>query len=166
MIIAEIGWNFLGDLKLAKKMIDQVSDAGCKFVKFQLWDPKTLKEGPWDNDGRREIYNKSFLDEEKYGELYNYSKSKKLNCFASIFNHSSIKTLLKFSNKLIKIPSLEAYDLELIRKSLDSFESVKETIENTLTQDLDRKEVDACLHIVSECLSTLSQLNGAINYEN
>ena len=48
----------------------------------------------------------------------------------------------------------------------DSFESVKETIENTLAQDLDRKEVDACLHIVSECLSTLSQLNGAINYEN
>ena len=43
MIIAEIGWNFLGDLDLAKKMIDQVSDAGCKHVKFQLWDPKNLK---------------------------------------------------------------------------------------------------------------------------
>ncbi len=124
MIIAEIGWNFLGDLRLAEKMVDQASDAGCKFVKFQLWDPKNLKEGPWDKDGRREIYNKSFLDEEKYGELFNYSKSKNLNCFASIFNHSSIKTVLKFSNKFIKIPSLEAYDLELIRKSLDLFENV------------------------------------------
>ena len=60
----------------------------------------------------------------KYGKLFNYSKSKNLDCFASIFNHSSIDTLLKFSNKFIKIPSLEAYDLELIRKSLDLFENV------------------------------------------
>jgi sialic acid synthase SpsE len=124
MIIAEIGWNFLGDLSLAKEMIDQASDAGCKFIKFQLWDPKDLKEGPWDDDGRREIYNKSFLNEEKYSELFHYSYSKKLDCFASIFNHSSIDTLLKFSNKFIKIPSLEAYDLELIKKSLDLFENV------------------------------------------
>ena len=75
MIIAEIGWNFLGDLDLAKKMIDQVSDAGCKHVKFQLWDPKNLKNGPWDTDGRREIYNKAYLSEDKYRILYEYSKN-------------------------------------------------------------------------------------------
>ena len=61
MIISEIGWNFLGNLELAKKMIDASILSGCKFVKFQLWDPKNLKKGPWDNDGRREIYEKAFL---------------------------------------------------------------------------------------------------------
>ena len=60
MIIAEIGWNFLGDMSLAKKMIDYAKDAKCKYIKFQLWDPKYLKPGEWDNDGRREIYNKAY----------------------------------------------------------------------------------------------------------
>ena len=46
MIFAEIGWNFLGDLSLAKKMILAAKDSKCKVVKFQLWDPKFLKPGP------------------------------------------------------------------------------------------------------------------------
>ena len=58
-IVAEIGWNFLGNMKLAKEMISSVKNSGCNFVKFQLWDPKNLKEGPWDYDGRKEIYKNS-----------------------------------------------------------------------------------------------------------
>ena len=50
MIIAEIGWNFLGDLKLAKKMVDSAVEAGCKYIKFQIWDPKNLIDGPWDKE--------------------------------------------------------------------------------------------------------------------
>ena len=44
MIIAEIGWNFLGNLDLAKKMVDEAKNAGCKDIKFQLWDPKYLSQ--------------------------------------------------------------------------------------------------------------------------
>jgi len=124
MIIAEIGWNFLGDMNLAKKMIDDAKEANCKFIKFQLWDPKNLKPGEWDHDGRRDIYNKSYLDEAKFEELFNYCSSKDLNCFASIFNLEGIDTLLKFTSKYIKIPSLEAYDDEIIKKCLDSFENI------------------------------------------
>jgi len=60
-LIAEIGWNFLGNLNLAKKMIDEAKKSGADFVKFQIWNPKNLKEGDWDNDGRKEIYKKAFL---------------------------------------------------------------------------------------------------------
>ena len=100
MIISEIGWNFLGDIDLAKKMIDAAKNAGCNYVKFQLWNPKNLKSGTWDNDGRREIYNKSYLDEKKYHELYNYCESKNINCFASVFNDEGFKIL----NRLSKTP--------------------------------------------------------------
>ena len=124
MIIAEIGWNFLGDMSLAKKMIDDAKDSSCKFIKFQLWDPKNLKAGDWDTDGRREIYDKAFLNEEKYEELFNYCTEKNLVCFASVFNEAGIKILSKFSKKYIKIPSLEAYDLNMVKKSLDNFENV------------------------------------------
>ena len=124
MIISEIGWNFLGDIDLAKKMIDAAKNAGCNHVKFQLWNPKNLKPGTWDNDGRREIYNKSYLDKNKYHELYTYCESQNINCFASVFNEEGFKILLNYPKKFIKIPSLEAYDLNLIQRSLDNFENV------------------------------------------
>ena len=124
MIVAEIGWNFLGDLDLAKKMILSSKRAGCEYVKFQLWDPKNLKKGPWDNDGRREIYNKAYLTDAMYEELYNYSKSLDLKCFASVFSDEDYNRLLKIDNEFIKIPSPEAHDLDLIKKSVKDFKNV------------------------------------------
>lgn len=124
MIISEIGWNFLGDLELAKKMIDASILSGCNNVKFQLWNPNNLKKGPWDNDGRREIYKKTFLDYDKYHQLYSYAKSKHINCFASVFDDESFDILKKIDTKYIKIPSTEAHDINLIKKSLDNFENV------------------------------------------
>ena len=35
-LIAEIGWNFLGNLSLAKKMIISAKKSG-HYVKFQIW---------------------------------------------------------------------------------------------------------------------------------
>tara|TARA_B110000211_G_scaffold225711_1_gene278323 strand:- start:4653 stop:5447 length:795 start_codon:yes stop_codon:yes gene_type:complete len=124
MIISEIGWNFLGNLELAKKMIDASILSGCKFVKFQLWDPKNLKKGPWDNDGRREIYEKAFLDYERYYQLYSYAKSKNISCFASVFDNESFNILKSIDTKYIKIPSTEAHDIKLIKMSLDTFQNV------------------------------------------
>ena len=57
-IIAEIGWNHMGDLTLAKQMIQKAKDNGADYVKFQTWSVDRLKSGPWDNDGRTEIYKK------------------------------------------------------------------------------------------------------------
>ena len=124
MIIAEIGWNFLGNLELAKKMILAAKTSNCKAVKFQLWDPKYLKPGPWDKDGRREIYQKAFLNDEKFREIYEYSISQGLDCFASVFNMNDFDRLKRISNKYIKIPSPEVYDFKLIEKSLNSFQTV------------------------------------------
>ena len=124
MIIAEIGWNFLGDLDLAKKMILDAKNSGCKTMKFQLWNPKNLKPGPWDADGRREIYEKAYLNDEKFLELYQFSKENNLECFASVFNTTDYSILKKISNKFIKIPSTEAYDLDLIKSSINDFEKV------------------------------------------
>ena len=92
--------------------------SGCRDLEFQLWDPKYLKPGPWDNDGRRKICKKAYLDDDKYSELFNYSSKIGLNCFASVFNSSDYDRLKKVSTKFIKIPSPEAYDLELIEKLL------------------------------------------------
>ena len=124
MIVAEIGWNFLGDMDLAKEMVLSAKDAGCKYVKFQLWDPKNLKKGPWDEDGRRKIYDKAYLTDSMYKELYNYAKKLNLKCFASVFSENDYNRLLCIDNEFIKIRSPEAHDLNLINKSLKDFKNV------------------------------------------
>ena len=76
-IIAEIGWNHMGDINLAKKMITQAKVNGADMVKTQFFSTKNLKKGPWDNDGRKEIYEKAQLTLEKYKILKEFSKKKK-----------------------------------------------------------------------------------------
>ncbi len=124
MIIAEIGWNFLGNLNLAKKMIKSAKDNGADAVKFQLWNPNNLVPGSWDIDGRREIYNKAYINEQKFKLLYDFSKNLSIDCFASVFSEDELNTHLKISNKFVKIPSMEAYDLALIKKCLSKFDKV------------------------------------------
>ena len=77
-LIAEIGWNFLGNLKLAEKMIKSAKNNGADAVKFQIWDPKFLKAGKWDQDGRKQIYQKAYLDKDKYLKIKNICKKIKL----------------------------------------------------------------------------------------
>ena len=62
-ITAEIGINHNGDIKIAKKLIDIASDAGCDAVKFQkrsiekVYSQKTLdapRESPWGTTTREQ----------------------------------------------------------------------------------------------------------------
>ena len=64
-IIAEIGWNHLGNISLAKKMIKAAKKMELIIVNFKL-GMKNLKDGPWDTDGRRDIYKKAQLSEQNH----------------------------------------------------------------------------------------------------
>ena len=48
-------------------------------MQFQTWRVQNLKPGPWDSDGRREIYKKAELNKEDYIKLKKYVKNIKLN---------------------------------------------------------------------------------------
>ena len=49
-IVAEIGWNHMGDMNLAEKMIKNASKNGADYCKFQTWSVNNLKKGQWDID--------------------------------------------------------------------------------------------------------------------
>ena len=85
-LIAEIGWNHMGDMNLAEKMIKEASLAGVDYCKFQTWNVKNLKEGPWNTDGRLEIYKKAELSDEKHYELIKLCKKYNSNFLRSVFN--------------------------------------------------------------------------------
>ena len=117
-IIAEIGWNHMGDMDLAKKMIIAAKDSGADFAKFQTWSVKNLKPGPWDTDGRLEIYKKAELTKEKHHLLKNICDESGIQFLTSIFNLEDTIWLSELNNKIIKVPSHEVYNTELI-KNLD-----------------------------------------------
>ena len=97
IIVAEIGWNFLGNIKLAKKKITRAKASGADAVKFQLWNPKNLKPGAWDNDGRRKLYLKSYLDYKKFILLYRFSKKLVIECFGSVFSYQDLEKAMEDS---------------------------------------------------------------------
>ncbi len=125
MIIAEIGWNHMGDIELAKRMIDAAIRSGCAFVKFQVWSVDNLVAGPWDTDGRRQIYEKAELSTNQLLTLKSYCESHNIGFLVSIFSTKDIAKLDPLSLSSIKIPSTEAANQSLLEwVSLYGFDRV------------------------------------------
>jgi len=123
-VIAEIGWNHMGDMVLAKEMISAAADSGADFAKFQTWSVNNLKNGQWDNDGRLEIYKKSELTQDQHLELIQFCSSKNIDFLTSAFNINDVDWLSKMDIKNIKIPSHEVYNKSLIEKVDGLFDEV------------------------------------------
>ena len=123
-LIAEIGWNFLGDIKLAKKMIREAKNSGADSVKIQTFDCNNLRKGPWDHDGRRKLYKRSSMTLEKYKKLHEYAKQKKIIFFSSFFNRKDLIKYKSIDNYIIKIASSECTNIDLINLALKYFKNV------------------------------------------
>ncbi len=121
-LIAEIGWNHMGDMKLAKEMILAAKESGCDFAKFQTWSVDRLKPGVWDTDGRREIYEKAELDLDKHIELKEYCDGIGIRFMSSVFSIEDAKLLKQVVTDYVKIPSFESRNRELIHYCLKHFE--------------------------------------------
>ena len=53
-------------MRLAEKMISSAKKAELNFCKFQTWKVRRLLKGSWDTDGRKQIYDKAELTDEKH----------------------------------------------------------------------------------------------------
>ena len=122
--IAEIGWNFMGDLDLAQDMINDAADAGATTAKFQYWKPSKLKNGDWDLDGRREIYEQAKLNEEKILSLKKMCNLANIRFLISVFNADDAEELAALGLKSIKIPSHEIANKQLHLKCMEKFETI------------------------------------------
>ena len=112
-VIAEIGWNHMGNIEIAKKMIIAAKESGADYAKFQTWHVNNLKKGPWDNDGRREIYTKAELTNDKHHELIKICKEVGIPFLTSVFNPDDVEFISSLIDD-IKIPSSEMRNNKLI----------------------------------------------------
>ena len=121
-VIAEIGINHNGDIKLAKKMIDNSVDAGADAVKFQKRDIDMVysrefleshRESPWGKKQKDQKLGLEF-DENQYRIIDEYCKNKKIHWFASAWDLNSLKFLSKFDLKFNKVASAMIVDTKLL----------------------------------------------------
>jgi sialic acid synthase SpsE len=123
-IIAEIGWNHCGDMQLAKEMAKAARENGATYAKYQTWSVDRLKSGSWDEDGRRQIYEKAQLSEQDHIDLINYCNTIGIKFLSSVFSLADAELLVRLGCKEVKIPSFESRNIELIKYCDENFDVV------------------------------------------
>ena len=113
LIIAEIGINFEGNIRLAKKLIVDAKQAGADAVKFQVFETETL--GRDKNLKPSKFWGKLYLDDKKLNTLKEFAKKNKIELICSVFDKISLERVIKLRPKYIKIASSEMNNLELLR---------------------------------------------------
>lgn len=125
-VIAEIGINHNGDLKIAKQMVDAAVHAGVDAVKFQKRTPEIatpsdqktqMRETPWGYITYLEYRHKVEFNERQYYEIERYCREKGMTWLVSVWDQPSVEFMEKFDTPAYKIPSASLTDYNLIRKA-------------------------------------------------
>ena len=123
-LIAEIGINHNGNVKIAKQLIKNAKDCGFDSVKFQkrtiniVYDEKTLdtlRESPWGKTTREQKLGLEF-EKPEYDEIDKYCKELNIDWFASAWDIESLKFLENYNLKYHKIASAMIVDHKFLNE--------------------------------------------------
>lgn len=123
-IIAEIGINHNGSMKICKELISLAHSAGCNAVKFQKRDIDTVytqeflsmpRESPWGTTQRDQKMGLE-LGEEDYREISDFCKDLGIDWFVSCWDTGSQKTMRKFGTPYNKVASPMIVDQDLLKE--------------------------------------------------
>ena len=152
-IIAEIGINHNGDMKVAKKLIDIAAVAGCDAVKFQKRNPDVcvpehqkdvMRDTPWGEMTYLEYKYKVEFGKEEYDEIDSYCKTQGIKWSASPWDRDSLDFLLQYDIPFIKIPSAMLTNYTLLNAASLSGKDVILSI-GMSTQD----EIDTAVNVLN-----------------
>ncbi len=116
-VIAEIGINHNGDIKLAKEMIISAKKSGADCVKFQSfvadkyiapYSEKALYQQnsrDFQNSSQREIIKSCEISTKELIDLTKFSKKNKIDILSTPFENISLNSLIRLKMKAIKISS-------------------------------------------------------------
>jgi len=127
LIIAEVGVNHNGDIKLAKDLIHAAKYCGADIVKFQTFTAKSISTHYAEkaayqskNIGNRkshlEMLNELELSKNDHFDLKDYCKKKNIEFLSSAFDIESVTFLQSLGIERFKIPSGEITNLPYLRE--------------------------------------------------
>lgn len=124
-VVAEIGINHNGDIKIARQLMDAARHAGVDAVKFQKRTPELcvppeqrgqMRETPWGYITYLDYRYKVEFSAEQYAEIDRYAKEIGITWFASVWDEPSVDFLEQFNPVAYKVPSASLTDHDLLRK--------------------------------------------------
>jgi N-acetylneuraminate synthase len=124
-VIAEIGINHNGSLKIAKKMIEGAKSAGCDAVKFQKRTPEICvpkdqwnieRDTPWGRMKYIDYRYKVEFGKDEYNQIDKFCKKLGIIWFASCWDVESVDFIREFDPPLYKNASALLTDRELLSK--------------------------------------------------
>lgn len=125
-IVAEISANHGGNIKNIFKSIDFIKKIGADAIKIQSYEASTITlnsktknffindKSIWKGRYLFDLYKKAQTPFSWHKQIFEYAKKKKLICFSSPFDKSSVNLLEKLKCPIYKIASPEIQDLDLI----------------------------------------------------
>jgi len=168
-IIAEIGSNHRRSLEHAKKLIDAAKEAGCDFVKFQLFFadefiPKYIKASdygfvnPYGDIPWQEILaNELIFPHDLYPEIRRYCKSTQIGFGVTVHGPRSLDVASRLDIDFIKVASMDMNYYQLLKSlnrltspvilstGMANMEEIKKAVEI-----VDMKSNDVLMHCTSE----------------
>ena len=167
-LIAEIGINHNGSIKLAKKLIDLAKKYNFDAVKFQKRDPdistpeiqkSAMRETPWGYISYLDYKKKIEFSFKDFIQIDRYCKEKKIHWFASPWDINSLNFLKKFKCKYIKVASAMVTNTELIEKI------AKQKIYTFISTGMCKmKDIEKCVSIFKKYKCKFSLLHCVSNY--
>ena len=123
-IIAEIGINHNGCLKLAKQLIDAAAEAGADCAKFQMRDLKTLYHNKGDADDHSENLGSQYtldllqrfqLTVKEMFDAFDYCKKRGMLPLCTPWDLTSVAALEEYGVQAYKVASADMTHFELLQ---------------------------------------------------
>ena len=165
-LIAEIGINHNGDIKIAKQLIKLANDNEFDAVKFQkrtidiVYDQKTLetpRESPWGKTTREQKIGLEF-EKKEYDEIDRYCKELNIDWFASAWDIKSLEFLDNYNLEYHKIASAMIVDLKLLsevaKRNKHTFISTGMSTQKDIDKAIEIFKNNNCSYELMHCVST------------
>lgn len=180
IFIAEAGVNHNGSILMAKKMIEEASKAGADFIKFQAYNVNNLlrKNTPkapyqkkilknFNQYSMLKLYEFNFKDLQN---INNHCKKNKIKMMLSVFDIESLKILKKLRHKIVKIPSGELNNFELLEEvaranlkiilstGMSNINEIKKSFNFLVKRGVKKKDI-CLLHCCSDYPTKVTDVN-------
>lgn len=178
IIIAEVGVNHNGSIKLLSSLIKKISKTDVDFIKFQAFiaSKTVIKKSPKAKYQKKiklsqyEMLKKYQLSSKHFDLIHKKCKNNSLNPLFSVFDIESLFFLKKYKIKNIKIPSGEITNIPLLKQigkmkikvflstGMSSINEIQKALTTLIKYGTSRRNI-FIFHCHSDYPSRISDLN-------
>jgi N-acetylneuraminate synthase len=146
MVIAEIGCNHMGQIEIAKELIQLAKNCGADIAKFQKRNNRELltpeqydapHPNPWNSYGSTYGAHREFLEfnVEQHADLKKFAESVGIEYSTSVWDSTSAKEIIALNPTLIKVPSACNNHFEMLKLLRDNYQGEVHVSTGMTTKD-------------------------------